>query len=275
MKIVITVLTFCLCTRLAFAQIMIAPSSVFLDPKTNKGIMTITNLTDQPREVSVSFRFGYLSCDSTGQPYILYDDSTAEQSKSLIPWLKAIPSKAIVGPEDELAVHLVVRQPAALPDGTYWTRMIVSSDNISNPIDDSSKEHRQNFNINTNVVGSVVSRKGMATTSLIIDTISHVLSGNTLDFWLGLNRNAGNSPFFGRITIVVRDDAGNEICSPDESNVAVYYVCRQKFSFDRACFKPGRYHAEFTLDTERKDIPQHYIIPTEKIVKTYDFVVGE
>lgn len=260
----------------ANAQISLSPSSVFIDPDLKSAFMTISNNTDQPKEVSVNLKFGYIDYNEEGNPYIKFGDSLSEIKYSLIPYIKVIPSKLILNAGEEAKINYLLRMPPGLPDGTYFTRVIIQSVNAKKIIGDSSLKYESNIEVNTKMIGAVIYMKGEISTKVELTDINHYINkDNFLNLNVNVKRESGNSPYFGRINIHILNENNVELDSLTDVSFVVYFNGKQKFSFDASKFKPGKYKALITADTERKDIPEKFIIATEGIHKIYDFEITE
>jgi hypothetical protein len=259
----------------ANAQISLSPSSVFIDPDLKSAFMTISNNTDQPKEVSVNLKFGYIDYNEDGNPYIKFGDSLSESIYSLIPYIKVIPSKLILNPGEETKISYLLKMPPDLPDGTYFTRVIIQAGNAKKIIGDSSMKYESNIEVNTRMIGAVIYMKGEISSGVELTDVNHYFKDNYLNLNVNVKRTGGNSPYFGRINIHILNENDVDIDSVADSYIVVYFNGKQKFSFDATKFRPGKYKAVITADTERNDIPERFIIPTDRIHKIYNFEITE
>ncbi len=85
--------------------------------------------------------------------------------------------------------------------------------------------------------------------------------------------HGGNSPFFGKVTAAVKDKAGNNLYS-EEQTIAVYRDNMLfKFSIPASRFPEGSYTADVKLTSERSDIPEDDLLKLQAVEKTVNFSV--
>lgn len=257
---------------ISFGQISLSPSSVFIDSQTKMASMRLQNRSAAPKEITVTFRYGYVDYNDNGNAYIKYDDSLTAGHYSLNGFIKVIPPKLFLGPGEETILNYRVVEPPGLEEGTYFTRVVVETSNPKAVLGDSSKKE-SGIDINMKMVGAVIYMKGNLSTSLDITGIEHIADDSILNISVKLNRCKGNSPFFGAIDAVVYDEQGEVIDSLTDTYCTVYFQGKINFMFDRSKFKPGKYIAEITANTDRDDIPKKYIIPVESIHRRYYFEI--
>lgn len=263
------------CSISSYGQLALSPSSVFIDPQTNSATMQLKNKSKERKEISISFDYGYLDYNSQGKAFINYDDTLTESRFSLSGIIRAIPQKMYLNPGEETIIMLKLKEHKDWPDGTYFTRVIIETSNASSNLGDSTGKLESGFGINIKIVGAVLYMKGNVNTSIDITNIGHTVNDSILDIALDLQRQNGNSPFLGKLDAIIFDIDNNAVDSLMGTYCSVYFNGKIILSFDRSRFKPGRYHAVITADTERGDIPKKYIIPADKVLKNYNFEIPE
>ncbi len=111
----------------AAAQVMIAPTMIYMDVREPFETFTVINQSDAPQEVSLEFEFGYPTSDEAGNRVFEFGDSIAAESYSLNEWIRAFPRQFILEPGNRQVVRLMVRAPSTLPEAVYWTRLATRS----------------------------------------------------------------------------------------------------------------------------------------------------
>jgi len=111
----------------AGAGVMVAPTVVFLSDQKRTDRIIVQNPSDKPAEVTIRFSFGLPLTDSLGNVKVELQDSLITDPKSATDWIQAFPRKVIVPALGSQTIRLVARPPQDLPDGEYWTRIVVSS----------------------------------------------------------------------------------------------------------------------------------------------------
>lgn len=81
----------------------------------------------------------------------------------------------------------------------------------------------------------------------------------------------GNSPFFGRMSAVVKDHAGNTVYT-NQQVLAIYQnKMVVKFPVPLSDLRSGSYTADFKLESERTDIPGEDMIKIPTVEKSFAF----
>ena len=107
--------------------VLIAPHAVFVDHRTRSGSLTLYNPGTEAVEVEVSTIFGYPVADSTGQLVLHIDSMPGSSEPNAAPWIEAFPRRVTVAPLQRQVVRILARPPADLPDGEYWSRLVVAA----------------------------------------------------------------------------------------------------------------------------------------------------
>lgn len=95
----------------------------------------------------------------------------------------AFPRRVRIEPGDRQVVRLLATPPADLPDGEYWTRLIVSSHGAAIPLATGDTAVRAGVTLEIRIVTSVIYRKGELGTEIIPlthDPHSYAVSANIM-----------------------------------------------------------------------------------------------
>ncbi len=254
------------------AQVIVAPTILFMSDQSRYGTFIVMNRSNTPQEISVSFKFGFPESDQQGNIRMQYDDSLMASKHSCEPWLKGFPQKFIINPGQQQVVRLLVSAPSGIPDGEYWTRLITSSTPQAKAIDTVSTGITANITFVLQQVTTVIYKKGYVNTTVDIPEIRTLPDSSSMNLLVQVSRG-GNSPFFGKMSAVVKDRAGNIVYSGQEV-LAVYPRSMViKFAMPLSKLPSGRYTAIFTLDSERNDIPGDDLLRVPSINKTFTFSI--
>lgn len=253
------------------AQVGIAPPVVYIGNSVPFGTLAVTNSTNVPQQVEISFRFGFPASDSLGKMYIDFNDSLAAEKYSCASWVSGFPTKFILNPGQEQVVHMTISPPDTLPDGAYWSRIIT----VSQP--------QQTFNtavqsgVRANVIfvfkqiTALMYENGKVGTKLTFDGLRESQDSSSVNIYAGLRRG-GNAPFLGTASIRVVDDQG-QVVYTDFGLVAVYLSFVQHFAVPISKLPPGKYKAEIEVTSERPDIPPQHLLQISPISKSIRFIV--
>lgn len=272
MKKIIIFAIVLLVSSLTQAQVIVAPTILFMSDQSRFGTFVVMNRSNTPQEISVSFRFGFPESDSSGNIRMQYDDSLMAENHSCQQWVRGFPQKFIVNPNQQQVVRLLVTPPPNLSDGEYWTRLVTSSTPQAKTIDTVKTGITANITFVLEQVTTIIYKKGSALTSVDLPNIEVKQDSTSMSF-LAHVTHGGNSPFFGKISAVVEDKAGNKMDSEEEI-VAIY---RENMAFKIAVplskLPEGSYTADIKLSSERTDISQDDLLKTPAVEKTINFSV--
>ena len=256
----------------AYAQISIAPTSVFID-QNGIGSLFITNPGDTPQEVAVSSLFGYPGNDELGNLLMVYGDSLREKQFGMGDRLRAFPKTFILGPRQQQTVRLQVRPDRNLPAGTYFTRIKVTSNPQTTDVDQVTTEGvSTQVNFKFDQVIAAFQKVGDVQTGIEFgETTTEIKPGSIRvisDFTV-----TGNSPFLGSVTTSLRN-AQNEIVGTQQQTTALYFSGKRAIELNlENPIPPGTYEIELVFETKRSDIPSSDLVQTEPIRKKLQLTV--
>ncbi len=251
---------------LVSAAILVSPHAVFIDARSRSAVVNLVNTGTEAEEVTIDLRYGYPVTDSAGQISVrLFPlDSIPEGEPAATTWIRAFPARVIVRGGDRQVVRLLAQPPPGLPDGEYWTRMIVTSRGTQLHVAGGDSSVRAGVSLIVSTVISVTYRTGTLRTAAQLTDFRVEATRDSLIAWVGLQRD-GNAAYLGTTWIRVRDAAGRVVREWD-TPTAVYFSLHRRFVFALDSLAPGRYTAELELTTRRDDgVPS---LAAEPIVRT-------
>ncbi len=257
----------------ASAQIAVAPLAIFADNQSRTGEMTIYNQGDKPKEIDIKLVYGYLDYDSVGNGYMRMSDTITEKQNSIAPYVSVYPKKLVIQAGQSQTIKIMVKNTSSLPDGTYWTRIVTTSQDVKKQIDSSNRGDKVSVGINIKfaMVSAFVFQKGKLNTKLNVERFSTLSDSAKLNLLLNFNRE-GNSPFFGVCRWAVYDKSGEEVLK-SEDNFSAYFRGVKAFSIDKSRLKPGQYKASFAISNELQDVPEEKRVPFDEMKREFDFTV--
>lgn len=260
-------------TGAAHGQIGLSPTIVFIaeqDPITR---ITLRNDSGKPQEVSLNAVFGYPMSDSLGQLHIIYDDERLEMERSLIPNLRVYPRQFVMEPGSMQNVRLEVSGMGEKPHGLYWTRLHITSGDITADPEQQVRESigtRISYRIRQDI--GVHYLHGKVATLVEVDQIRtrRVRDADRDDLVMELRlRSGGNSPFIGSMRVRVLDPSGAEVRVGDW----MFSVYGQRYwvqPLDLSSLAQGRYRMEFTFQTQRGDVASSVLPAAITQIRTLD-----
>lgn len=245
--------------------VLIAPQSVIIDHRSRSGTFEVYNPTAQPAEISIATIYGYPTSDSLGAVGVTTFETPAAGEPSAAGWLQAFPRRFVLQPQERQTVRLLGRPPAALPDGEYWSRLIVGTKGatpLREPGDTTPVQVAVALEVRT-ILG-VIYRKGPQRTSLAMrDLTAGLANDSTLRVRVAYLRD-GPSAFLGTATVTLKDATGRVVKSIDR-RLAVYKPLAPAYELPVGDVPPGRYWAVLRVGTERDDIAPELVLKTAPI----------
>lgn len=245
------------------AQVLVAPTALFLSADAPFGAVLVANRSHESQEVTIDFRFGYPASDSQGDLYMAYGDSL--KAFSMEPWVRAFPRRFALGPGQEQLVRVVARPPAGLADGTYWTRLVTTSSGRGTTMSVASGGASAQVVLRVEQVTAVLFRRGSLNTEVDIGEPRVVSDSAGTRLRIPLARR-GNSPFLGRIGVRILDAQGVPAAEAQEY-IALYVDLTKRFNFPRLA--PGNYTVEITVASKRPDIPRENLIQILDVARRF------
>jgi P pilus assembly chaperone PapD len=244
--------------------VSVSPMSVFLDHRTRTGSITLYNPNPLPEEIEISFAFGYPQSDSTGEVSVSLADTAPEGEPSAVAWLRAFPRRLRLEPGQHQVVRILAQPPADLPDGEYWSRVVVIASGGRPPVEQQVEpDVRVAITMRTIVVGSLNYRKGRLATGVAVTGAHAERTADGARLTLDLQRQ-GAAAYLGTVRVQALDAAGR-VVAEEEDVLSVYRTIRRRFTFsgarDVAAFR-------YTMATERPELGQSNIIAAQPVTGT-------
>ena len=258
----LTALIFILAPAIIWA-IYVSPTAVFMDPRTRDASVTIGNSGETPEEATIELKFGFPDADSAGTPYIRFVDDPGPEFASAAAWIRPFPQRVRLEPGTQQVVRLLARPPADLPDGEYWTRMIITGRGASVSLPTQDSGVRVGVGLEIRLVTSVTWRQGRVTTGVAVRNLTAEADGDSLAVWANLAR-LGNAAYLGTADIELTTARGT-VVHRWAIPLSVYYPVRRRFAYPTGRLEPGDYKVRFRLRAERPDLPEGRVLPAATV----------
>ena len=252
--------------------IYVSPTAVFMDERSDAAQVTIGNSGDSPEEATVELKFGFPDVDSAGTPFVRMIDDPGPEFPSAADWIRAYPQRVRLEPKSQQVVRLLARPPENLPDGEYWSRLIVTGRGASVPVAGADSVVRAGVNLVIRLVASVTYRKGTVSTGVTVRDLAAEAEGDSLTLWAHMDRQ-GNAAYLGTADIELVNGGGS-IVRRWATALAVYFPMRRRFSFPLDSVAPGDYRVRFQLRTDRPDLPADRVLPAGAVADSVAVRVG-
>ncbi len=246
--------------RTAGAQgVVVAPHSVYVDARTRSASITLYNPGSEAVEAGISFIYGYPVTDSTGNLTLFQPDSVTADMPSASGWIEAFPKRVTIAPLARQTVRLLARPPAGLPDGEYWSRVVVSAKGGSVPVSGAADSGIQiGLSLEVRTIIPLTYRKGAVRTGLSISAIKSARKGDSLEIRTHLTRQ-GTAAYTGMAKGELVNAAGKTVATFSEP-IAVYYEAEPAFAFPVKGLAGGNYRMRVQFSSERPDIAPELLL---------------
>lgn len=226
------------------AGVLVAPTVVFMSDKNRTGRINVQNPTDKPIEVTISFGFGLPESDSLGNVRVVIKDSNVVDPRSALDWVRAFPRKVLVPPNGEQVVRLVARPPQNLPEGEYWARIIVRSQQGQTTIPTAGESDGITTTLNMIIKTAIMLkyRNGQMNAELEVTNIQTSRDDKKLRVIVDM-ANHGNASYLGRITCRVLDADKKQVALAG-TDLAVYRNLKRKLEMP---YVPGEHPMPFEI----------------------------
>lgn len=252
-KTAVIVLVFTLSYTFLHAQLAISPPYVYIDGKSGVGNIYITNNSEQPQEVEISFAFGYPASDAEGNLVMNYSDSTAFKQYALDPVVRAFPRAFILPANQQRTVRVQVKPSPGMKDGFYYTRAKIlakpQTPDVAKPVADGISTK---ITFNFEQVIPAFYKRGKVTTGIKIEKIDAAQKDTMLVIKAYLDR-LGEAPFIGSMIAKLLDAKGKVVATTQSSTTAYFKVLR-RLDLNVAKVTPGSYKLELSFETKRGDM---------------------
>jgi hypothetical protein len=252
--------------------ILVAPHAVFMDHRIRTGQVYLANTGNEPEEVAVELKYGYPDADSAGNVYIHFVDAPTAADPSAAQWIRAFPRRVVVQPNTQQTVRLLATPPADLPDGEYWSRLIVTSHGAPVPLAGADTAVRAQITLEVRTIISLNYRKGPVTTGLVLDDFRAAVERDSLIVWLDLTRT-GNAAYLGLARIALLEAGGRPAAEWDQQLAVYVSPQHRRFAFPVTGVAPGLYTLRLVIATDRDDIQQGMVLQAPPIERTMAFEV--
>jgi hypothetical protein len=246
--------------------VLVSPHAVFMDHRTRTGQVYLVNTGSTPEEISVDLAYGYPDTDSSGSVFIRLIDRPDSTQPSAAEFVRAYPRRVVVLPGNRQVIRLLAQPPAGLPDGEYWSRIIVSSRGQELAVAGADSAVHAGVSLEVRTIISLNYRKGTVRTGVTLQDFRASVERDSLIAWVGLSRE-GNAAFLGTTRLAVQDSTG-AVRGEWSTPTAVYVPVSRRYAFPLEGLSRGRYVVTLDVNTSREDLPATNILPAAPIRRT-------
>jgi P pilus assembly chaperone PapD len=244
------------------AGVLVAPTIVYLSDKNRTGRMIVRNPSNEPKEIEIRMGYGLPVSDSLGNVRVDLIDSAVTDPRSAMEWVRPFPRKLVLPPGGNQTVRFVASPPRDLPDGEYWARIVVKSQEsqVNVPPAEGEEGITTNLNMIMQTAISLKYRKGNLYSKLEMVDAKAEHSDSKVNVLVDLI-NRGNVSYIGVLNCRLTDADNNELSS-QRIDLAVYYDLKRRVELPISGIRPKPpYNVEIFITNEgRTDVePQDRI----------------
>ncbi len=248
-----------LASEAAAQGVVVAPHAVYLDHRTRSASVTLYNPGADPAEVTISSLYGYPVTDSLGHFTLFVPDSVEAAMPSATGWIEAFPRRMTLAPLQRQLVRLLARPPQGLPDGEYWSRIMISAKaGVVQVAGADSAAIQIGLSLEVRTIIPLIYRKGALGTGIGLSSLRASPVGDSLQVRVRLDRQ-GTAAYVGTAKGTLLTSTGATVATFQQP-VAVYYDAEPVFTIPIAGKPAGRYRLRVELSGERTDIPTELLL---------------
>ena len=250
--------------------VLVAPTVIFANSRTRSATMDLINTSAGPSEITVETQFGYPVTDSTGGISVKLVDTADTGAPSIAKYVVAYPRKVTVAPGAKQTIRLLVNPPANLPDGEYWSRIIITSRGAAARLSARSTTDTNAIQVGVTLVVRTVTtllyRRGTVTAAVTATGLTADKVGDSVVVRAKIAR-AGTGVFLGMAHLELMDGAGRVVALL-ERQLPVYYPLAPRYSLAIPNDARGPYSVRLKLANDRDDIPMKDRLPFAPVIET-------
>lgn len=254
-------------TEFVAAQVTISPTAVFIS-RDRFGSFLVINNSSIAQEVTIDFVQTYPASDSLGNVTVRDANEKAEEFKLISDWIRSFPRTFVLEPAQRQTVRLTVRPTGTLDDGTYWTRLKVTSSPRAAEIGATETQQvATNITIRFEQIISGFYKVGTVNTGILVSAVNAVQAdaARLLVYNYSLT---GNSPFIGTIEMDLLDRSGRSV-HKGRVVTSLYDSGARNFDLPQEGVPSGDYTVVLSFTASRPDIPNADIIPMEPVTQRF------
>ena len=254
------------------AAVNVYPTEVFVKPPNRSAPVTVKNPSDREVEVWLTFAYEYpVAFDSSGIR-MESGDSTSLDEPNAVKWLRAIPQRFTLRPQESQVVRIYGTPPPGLRSGEYWARVVVSSKELkpATPLQDQGGM-KIGMTIITNTVVPFHFRVGATTSNVTIRDANISGVGKGVHVRVLLDRQ-GNAAYWGRLTTKILSPGG-KVIRTKESRIVVYKTMDYSTDVDLSGELTGSYTVELTVDNHHPSLSPEFRIPGRSVTQRYSVLL--
>lgn len=248
--------------------VLVAPHAVFMTHRVRTGQLQLHNTSSRPEEVTVELKYGYPASDSSGRVRVELTDEPDSTEPSAARWVRAFPRRLVLAPGERQVVRLLATPPEGIPDGEYWSRIVVTSRAGQVRAQTADSGVTTGIDIELRTVLSLIYRKGAITTAIAADGLTAEADADSIVTLVRLERG-GNGAWIGNARFELADSSGAVVRDWNHA-VAVYRSDTRRYVLPTDSLPAGSYRLRLELNTDRDDVDRRHILQAPSVLDSLE-----
>lgn len=247
------------------AQVVVAPVAFEMGPGKHNADVFVVNNSNDVQEIQLEARYGIPSNLNDGTIGIAFLENLTGQEPNASPWIRFFPRRVQLKPGEQQTIRMLVQPPADLPDGEYWSRIVVTQEPAVPVGDDGSQAVVARLNIRIESVLGFIYRKGTVETGISAKIESAEVRNDTLHVAIHADRT-GNAAYLGQVDVSLKNAAGQDVITFRDL-VTLYNPLTYTYKLPVSGLPAGSYILGASFNTDRT-VPEVRIIPAPPVSLT-------
>lgn len=253
----------------AQAQYTVAPNAfVITDPGRSTEMIVRLSPDAGPMEFDVNAYFAIPRTDSLGK-FVLWEPTT-NYVQDISSKIRFSPRRFVLNSGDQQIVRIVITDDD-LPQGEYWSRVVVSAKSATNGPMSESQGLSVSMGLEIRTISGLLYRKGRLQSDLELVGIKPMVRNDSLLIDLDIAKVTPAAWIGSAALIVEHDVKGRVFTQQDPANF--YVAGKFRLAFPIGTLPSGTYLASLALTTTRDD-PTMPLIRAKDLTTTFPIVIN-
>jgi len=247
--------------------IRVFPTQLFVEAPNRSTPISLTNTSDRPLEVWVSFKYEYPMSFNEGTVEFGVVDTTGGSEPNATTWLRAVPQRVVIQPSESQTVRIVGTPPGGFSEGESWGRVVVSwkkSEKLQ------AKKGEPGRLITTELVTEtsvpIHFRRGAVRSGVTIRDFRATTDGKKLVVNMSFDKS-GNAAFWGNMKFDLLTSSGKNVGSWNLPLV-VYKNLLYRNSLEIDGVTAGQYTLALTVDNKHPYLSPGSRVPASPVAQS-------
>jgi P pilus assembly chaperone PapD len=248
--------------RTAAAQgVLVAPTALFVDARVRTASLMLVNPNPDRVELDLSAAYGVTVTDSTGALQLEMPERPDSSAPNAAGWVRMYPRRLTLEPNAQQTVRIMVSPPVGIPDGEYWSRLIITARGAKLPVTQQTDSGAVQVGLSVEVrtIIPLLYRKGRVMTGATVSSVRAERQGDSLAVRSVIERQ-GNAAALGTVRAELVDSTGRTRATA-QMPMSAYYTVDPRLLLPIDSVPAGRYTVRVEIASGRVDLPPEATLP--------------